>query len=93
MKLAASVRAKKTSVMEAMTQARREVPESIRKKRQPLHSSLILKSDDVTLSVYKGKPYMNVLLLSTVNAIVLDDNVPENLLILVTFYNSTKIGP
>lgn len=90
--LAQMLKAKRTSIVGTVNRIRREIPRTIKTKKQPLYSSCFLKSDDMLLTVYQGKPSKNVLVLSTVHrtAEVTDDRkkLPEP----VKYYNATKSG-
>ena len=91
-KLAISLHVMKVCIVGKMNRARRNVPAGIRKKRQPLCSSIFLKSDDIALTVYQGEPSKSVLLPRTVHATVLVYSGPKKLPECITCYISTKLA-
>ena len=61
--------------------------------KQPLYHSIILKSDDMILTLYQGKPSNNILILSTMHRSVdrtekEKNKLPES----VIYYNNTIIN-
>ena len=91
-KLAENLERRKTSIVGTMNRIRREIPQEIKTSKAPLYSSKILKNNNMTLTVYQGKPSKNVLLLSTVhkNISITDGRkkIPET----IQYYNQTKYG-
>ena len=75
-----------------MNRNRKEIPKEIKTNKDLLYSTKLLKSKNLTLSVYEGKPNKNVLILSTVHKSisVSDGNkkVPDT----IQYYNDTKYG-
>ena len=60
--------------------------------KEPLYSSIILKSDDMTLTLYQGKPFKKVLLLNTMHRAVAIEKEKKKLPGSVIYYNTTKSG-
>ena len=56
--------------MGTINRIRREIPNEVKSVKTPLHSTIILRYKNTTLTVYQGKPSKNVLLLSTVHKTV-----------------------
>ena len=92
MNLAKKLKQKGTSLVGTLNKSRREVPTTIKTSKYPLHSTKIIKHEDVTVTVYQGKAKKNVLILSTLhpNVHILSNKkqTPET----VRFYNETKYG-
>jgi len=65
-RLAATLKNKNTSLVGTVNRSRREIPKIVKDSRAPLHSTVLLKGDDVSLTVYQGKVTKNVLILSTI---------------------------
>lgn len=92
--LAKKLLEQKTTLIGTIRSNKRELPKPAKetKDKMPLFSSNLYKSEDCTLTVYKSKPKIKVLLLSTKHRnIQIEDNrkhVPET----ITFYNKTKFG-
>ena len=63
-------KAKKTSIVGTVNRIRRGVPRIIKNMKEPLYFSIIVKSNDITLTIYQGKPSKNVLILSTMHRTV-----------------------
>ena len=59
--------------------------------KEPLYSFIILKSDDMTLTVYQEKPSKNVFILSTMYRTVVIEKEKKKLLKSMIYYN-TKTG-
>jgi hypothetical protein len=75
-----------------MNRIRKEIPTDIKSMRASLYSTIVLKNENTTLTVYQGKPSKNVLMLSTLHkSVSCSDNrkkLPES----VEYYNKTKYG-
>ena len=82
----------KTSLLGTVNRIRKEVPAVVKHMKEPLYSTTLHKSDDVTITVYQGKTKKNVAILSTLHqSITIADNAkktPES----VKAYNVTKYG-
>ena len=92
MKLAKQLEEKKTSIVGTMNRIRREIPVEIKSMKAAIHSSTIFKSNNMTRTVYQGKCYKNVILLSTVHKSVSFSDGRKKLLDSIQYYNSTKYG-
>lgn len=90
--LSERLKKKATSLVGTLNRIRREVPQVAKTSNQPLHSTILFKKDDTTLTVYQGKKNKNVLLLSSLHPTVqINSNeklTPET----IQFYNETKYG-
>ncbi|KAE8745002.1 hypothetical protein FOCC_FOCC008414 [Frankliniella occidentalis] len=90
--LAKILKSKQTSLVGTMNRARREVPQEVKVARGELHSTVFLKSEHATMTIYQGKVEKNVIVLSSMHpAITVDDSakkLPES----IKYYNSTKYG-
>lgn len=64
----------------------------VEKGKGKLHSKVLLKKNDTTLTVYQGKSNKNVLILSTVHPYVKIEAGVKMKTDTVTFYNSSKHG-
>ena len=91
-KLAEKLEKKKTSIVGTMNRIRREIPQEIKTMKAPLHSTKILRNNNMTLTVYQGKTNKNVLLLSTVHRTVKISEEGKKLPESVKYYNETKYG-
>ena len=91
-KLANSLKSKKTTIVGTMNKIRREVPKAIKTMKLPLYSTRIFKNEGITLTVYQGKPSKNVLVLSSVHKAVPISDTPKKLPESVVYYNHTKSG-
>ncbi|XP_066961886.1 piggyBac transposable element-derived protein 4-like [Macrobrachium rosenbergii] len=91
-KLAEQLEKKKTSIIGTMNRIRREIPPEIKTCKAPLHSTKILKNNNMTLTVYQGKTNKNVLLLSTVHKNVSVSEEGKKIPDSVKYYNETKYG-
>ena len=91
-KLATEWQKYKTSLLETVNRIRQEVPAVVKHTKEPLYSTTLYKSGDVTMTIYKGKTKKNVAILSTLHQnIAIADNAektPES----VKAYNDTKYG-
>jgi hypothetical protein len=94
-KLAKSLMQKKTTLVGTMRANRRELPTLANDVRsQPLHSTVALSSDGVSLTIYKSKPSRNVIILSSRHERVspADDDDDKTKPNTIVFYNQTKYG-
>lgn len=91
-RLAEKLQEKKTSIVGTMNRIRREIPQEIKTCKAPLHSTKILRNNNMTLTVYQGKVNKNVLLLSTVHKNVSISEEGKKLPESVKYYNETKYG-
>ena len=91
-KLGQKLANKKTSIVGTVNHIRREVPPQIKSCKKPLYSSTILKSNNMTLTVYQSKPSKNVLVLSTVHRSVAIAEGKKKLPETIVYYNATKYG-
>ena len=91
-KLATELQKYKTSLLGTVNRIRKEVPAVVQHMKEPLYSTTLYKSGDVTMTVYQGKTKKNVAILSTLHQnITIADNAkktPES----VKAYNDTKYG-
>ena len=82
----------KTSLLGAVNRICKEVPAVVKHMKEPLYSTTLHKSGDVTMTVYQGKTKKNVAILSILHqSITIADNAkktPES----VKAYNVTKYG-
>ena len=91
--LSRMLKTKNTSLTGTMKRNCKKVPEFVKKVKMPLNDTLLLKHQDITLTVYQGKNSKNVLLLSSLHPTVdIDNNHPKKLPETISFYNSTKFG-
>ncbi|KAJ8868807.1 hypothetical protein PR048_030348 [Dryococelus australis] len=65
--LDSELKKRKTSLLGTLNRARWEVPSSVKHNRDPLHMTILLKSNDMVLTSYQGKVTKNVLVLSTLH--------------------------
>lgn len=91
--LAKDLQLQNTSIVGTVNRVRRELPPSAAVvQNKELYSSIVLKHDMYTLTVYKCKPNKNVVLMSSLHqsvGVALDPKkIPET----IEFYNSTKYG-
>ena len=91
--LASKLLQKHTTLVGTIRANKRELPKLAKLKNDilPLYSSVIYRSSNATLSIYKSKPTKKVLVLSTKHNSVKtegDKNKPETII----FYNKTKFG-
>ena len=91
-KLATELQKYKTSLLGTVNRIRKEVPAVVKHMKEPLYSTTLHKSGDVTMTVYQGKTTKTVAILSTLHqSITIADNAkktPES----VKAYNVTKYG-
>ena len=92
MKLANSIKNKKTIIVGTVNKVRREVPKTIKTMKLPLYSTRIFKNEGLTLAVYQGKPSKNVLVLSSVHKAIPNSDTPKKLHESFIYYNHTKSG-
>jgi len=91
--LANELQKRNTSIVGTLNKVRREVPPSLKNARDPLHSTVIYKMGDITLTSYQGKVKKNVIILSTMHSGVLVDQTAEKKTPdTVKYYNDTKCG-
>lgn len=92
LRLSEELKAKKTSIVGTMNRIRREIPNEVKTMKIPLYSTIVLRNQSTSLTVYQCKPSKNVLLLSTVHRnVTCADNkkkTPET----IQYYNATKYG-
>ena len=92
MKLATELQKYKTSLLGTVNRIRKEVPAVVKHMKEPLYSTTLYKSVDVTMTVYQEKARKNVVLFSTLHQnITIAENTkktPES----VKAYNDTKYG-
>ena len=75
MKLATELQKYKTSLRGTVNRIRKEVPAVVKHMKEPLYSTALYKSGDVTKTVYQGKTKKNVAILSTLHQnITIADN-------------------
>lgn len=91
-KLAKELEKKGTSLVGTVNRSKREIPPVLKQSRENLYSSKIYKHENLTLTVYQGKPNKNVLLLSTMHPNVEIAEGQKKLPETVKFYNETKFG-
>ena len=91
MKLATELQKCKTSLLGTVNRIRKEVPAVVKHMKEPLYSTTLYKSGDVTMTVYQGKARKNVVLFSTLHQnITIAENAkktPES----VKVYNGVDI--
>ena len=68
------------------------MPKAIKTIKLPLYSTRIFKNEELTLTVYQGKPSKNLLVLSSVHRSVAISYTPKKLPESVIYYNKTKSG-
>ncbi|KAJ8881389.1 hypothetical protein PR048_017870 [Dryococelus australis] len=89
--LANELKKRRTSLVGALNRARQEVTCSMKHTRDPLHSTILLKSNDMVLSSYQGKVTKNVLLLSTLyTGVDTDQQTEKQIPETIKFQNGTK---
>ena len=92
MKLATELQKYKTSLLATVNRIRKEVLAVVKHMKEPLYSTTLYKSGDVTITVYQAKTKKNVAILSTLyQNITIADNAkktPES----VKAFNDTKYG-
>ena len=77
--LAKLLKIKKTSILGIVNKIRMEVPKAIKTIKLPLYSTRIIKNEELTLTVYQGKPLKNVFILSSVHRFVAILDTPKKL--------------
>ena len=91
-KLATELQKYKTSLSGTVNRIRKEVPAVVKHMKEPLYSTTLYKSGDVTMTIYQGKIKKNVAILSTLhqNITIADDakKTPES----VKAFNDIKYG-
>ena len=92
LQLSKKLQHRKTSIVGTMNRIRKEIPPEIKRSKESLYSSKILRHGNSTLTVYQGKRKKNVLLLSTVHQHVAIAGGTKQLPETVEYYNSTKYG-
>lgn len=91
--LAKALQSRNTSIVGTVNRVRRELPPSAAVDRtKERFSTLLLKHECYTLTVYKCKPQKNVILLSSLHQSVGIRDNPKKIPETVEFYNSTKFG-
>ncbi|GBM28779.1 hypothetical protein AVEN_177992-1 [Araneus ventricosus] len=91
--LAKRLKTKNTSFVGTVRRHRKEIPNEVRKSKTQLYETVLLKSQETTLTVYQAKRNKNVLLLSTLHPNVnVDSQTKKKLPETVEFYNKTKCG-
>ena len=91
--LAKQLRQKKTSIVETVNKARRELPPSAKTTQATRYSRVLLKAGDVaTLTIYQCKPKKNVGVLSSLHMSVGIDSSEKRKPETIEFYNKTKCG-
>ena len=75
MKLATELQKCKTSLLGTVNRIRKEVPAVVKHIKEPLYSTTLYESGDVTITVYQGKARKNVVLFSTLHQNI---NIAEN---------------
>lgn len=90
--LAETLKSNGTSIVGTINKARREIPACVKQAKEELYSTVVLKKDDITLTVYQGKHKKNVLLLSTMHTDIQIETGTKKKPDVVSFYNSSKYG-
>lgn len=90
--LAEKLEQKATSLVGTLNKIRREVPVQVKKAKEPLHSTVALKSNNMTLIIYQGKKNKHVLILSTMHPDFLIGTDSKKKPETIRFYNDTKYG-
>lgn len=91
-KLAKELKKKGTSLVGTVNRSKKEIPSSLKDSREDLYRSRIYKHEELTLTVYQGKPNKNVFLLSSMHPNVKIADGGKKLPETVEFYNKTKFG-
>ncbi|KAJ8885623.1 hypothetical protein PR048_011821 [Dryococelus australis] len=91
--LANKLKKRKTSLVGTLNRARWEIPSSVKHTPDPLHTNILLKSNDIVLTSYQGKGTKNMLVLSTLHTGVdIDQQTEKQIPEMIKFYNGTKYG-
>lgn len=90
--LAETLKSNGTSIVGTINKAHREIPACVKQAKEELYSTVVLKKDDITLTVYQGKHKKNVLLLSTMHPDIQIETDIKKKPDVVSFYNSSKYG-
>ena len=69
-----------------------ELTNEVKSMKTPLHSTMILRYQNTTLTMYQGKPSKNVLLLSTVHKPVSCSENKKKTPETIEYYIETKYG-
>ena len=92
-KLAYSLKSKKTVTVGIVDEIGRVVPKAIKTMKLPLYSTWIFKNEGFTLTVYQRKFSENVLVLSSVHKKKVPiSHTPKKLYENVVYYNHTNSG-
>jgi len=92
--LASKLKPKKTTLVGTIRRNKRELPKLARQAKDSMtrFSTILYKSNDFILTIYKAKPNKKVLILSSMHSSVeiekSDTRIPET----IRFYNSKKFG-
>ena len=92
MKLATDLQKCKTSLLGTVNRIRKEVPAVVKHMKEPLYSTTLYKSGDVTMTVYQGKARKNVVLFSTLHQNITIAENAKKTSESVKAYNDTKYG-
>ena len=92
--LARKLITKRTSLVGTIRQNKRELPKLAKSKKNnmPRFSTIVYKTENCTLTIYKSKPNKKVLLLSSKHKSVKIEKDSKRLPETVVFYNNTKFG-
>ncbi len=86
------LKVRKTTIVGTLRRSRREIAPSTSTEKMKQYSTKVLNSSDCTLTIYKCKPIINVLLLSTLHSYVNIGNDKKMKPETIEFYNNTKYG-
>ncbi|KAJ8883967.1 hypothetical protein PR048_015823, partial [Dryococelus australis] len=68
------------------------IPQSVKIRKPPLYDTIVMKNNEITLTVYQGKNHKNILVLSPLHSNISIGNDQKHLPETVSFYNATKYG-
>ena len=92
MKLATELQKCKTSLLGTVNRIRKKVPAVVKHMKEPLYSTTLYKSGDVTMTVYQEKARKNVVLFSTLHQNITIAENAKKTSESVKAYNDTKYG-
>ncbi|KAL9929350.1 piggyBac transposable element-derived protein 4-like isoform 1-T2 [Glossina fuscipes fuscipes] len=92
--LASKLLTKRTTLVGTIRRNKRELPKLARQAKDSMtrFSTILHKSKDFILTIYKAKPNKKVLILSSMHASVEIEKIDTRILETIRVYNSTKFG-
>lgn len=91
-KLARALKAQQTSLVGTVNRKRREIPHEVKAAKGHRYSTVFLKNNDASLTVYQGKREKNVIVLSTMHPNITVGETEKRLPETIEVYNKNKAG-